>query len=62
MTRVSVPERGLETLFGTQDENLRFLEETFKVRIKSQGSDAPRSRGTSGEPPSRARSSSSSPS
>jgi phosphate starvation-inducible PhoH-like protein len=37
MTRVSVPERGLETLFGTHDENLRFLEDTFKVRIKSQG-------------------------
>ena len=39
MTRVSVPERGLETLFGNQDENLRFLEDTFKVRIKNQGSD-----------------------
>ena len=39
MTRVSVPERGLETLFGTHDENLRFLEDTFKVRIKNQGSD-----------------------
>jgi phosphate starvation-inducible PhoH-like protein len=37
--RVSVPERGLETLFGTHDENLRLLEETFKVRIKSQGSE-----------------------
>jgi phosphate starvation-inducible PhoH-like protein len=39
MTRVSVPERGLETLFGNQDENLRFLEETFKVRIRNHGSD-----------------------
>ena len=39
MTRVAVPERGVETLFGNQDENLRFLEETFKVRIKNQGSD-----------------------
>ena len=39
MTRVSVPDRGLETLFGTHDENLRFLEETFKVRIRSQGSE-----------------------
>jgi phosphate starvation-inducible PhoH-like protein len=39
MMRVSVPERGLETLFGTHDENLRFLEDTFKVRIKTQGSD-----------------------
>src|SRR5512139_1541077 len=39
MTRVSVPDKGQETLFGNQDENLRFLEDTFKVRIKSQGSD-----------------------
>ncbi len=39
MTRVSVPERGLETLFGHHDENLRFVEETFKVRIKSQGNE-----------------------
>ena len=39
MMRVSVPERGLETLFGNQDENLRFLEETFKVRIRNHGSD-----------------------
>jgi phosphate starvation-inducible PhoH-like protein len=39
MMRVAVPEQGLPTLFGTQDENLRFLEETFKVRIKNQGSD-----------------------
>jgi phosphate starvation-inducible PhoH-like protein len=39
MMRVSVPERGLETLFGNHDENLRFVEETFKVRVKSQGSE-----------------------
>jgi phosphate starvation-inducible PhoH-like protein len=39
MARFSVPERGIDTLFGTHDENLRFLEETFKVRIKSQGTD-----------------------
>jgi phosphate starvation-inducible PhoH-like protein len=39
MTRVSVPERGLETLFGNQDENLRFLEETFRVRIRTQGNE-----------------------
>ncbi|HVO11238.1 MAG TPA: PhoH family protein [Vicinamibacteria bacterium] len=37
MMRVSVPERGLETLFGTNDESLRFVEDTFKVRVKSQG-------------------------
>ena len=39
MTRVSVPERGVETLFGIHDENLRFLESTFKVRIKTQGNE-----------------------
>jgi phosphate starvation-inducible protein PhoH len=39
MSKVSVPERGVETLFGTHDDNLRFLEDTFKVRIKSQGQD-----------------------
>ncbi len=39
MIRVSIPERGMETLFGTHDENLRLLEETFRVRVKSQGSD-----------------------
>ena len=39
MTRVSVPEQGLATLFGNQDENLRFVEDTFKVRIRNQGSD-----------------------
>jgi phosphate starvation-inducible PhoH-like protein len=39
MTRVSVPEQGLAALFGNQDENLRFVEDTFKVRIRNQGSD-----------------------
>src|SRR5260221_4158023 len=39
MTRVAVPERGVEALFGNHDEKLRFLEATFKVRIKSQGSE-----------------------
>ncbi len=37
MTRVSVPERGAESLFGTNDENLRLLEERFKVRIRGNG-------------------------
>ena len=31
MKRITVPERGAETLFGTQDENLRFLEDNLKV-------------------------------
>ena len=39
MRRVLVPERGGEALFGAQDENLRFLENTLRVRIKGQGSE-----------------------
>src|SRR3972149_2845548 len=37
MRRVAVPERGAEALFGNHDETLRFLEDTLKVRILSQG-------------------------
>jgi phosphate starvation-inducible PhoH-like protein len=36
MKRVTVPERGVEALFGTHDENLRFLEETLGIRIKNE--------------------------
>jgi phosphate starvation-inducible PhoH-like protein len=39
MKRVTVPEKGVEALFGNHDDNLRFLEETLHVRIKSQGSE-----------------------
>ena len=39
MRRVAVPERGAEALYGTHDENLRFLESSLKVRIKSHGSE-----------------------
>jgi phosphate starvation-inducible protein PhoH and related proteins len=39
MRRVTVPVRGVETLFGTQDENLRFIENALKVRIRNDGSD-----------------------
>jgi phosphate starvation-inducible PhoH-like protein len=39
MRRVAVPERGADALFGTHDENLRFLESSLGVRIKNQGSD-----------------------
>jgi phosphate starvation-inducible PhoH-like protein len=35
--RIAVPERGAEALFGTHDENLRFLERALKVRIKTGG-------------------------
>ena len=37
MKRVAVPERGTEALFGTHDENLRYLEDRLKVRIRSEG-------------------------
>ena len=36
MKRVTVPDRGAPTLFGNHDENLRFLEESLKVRIKNE--------------------------
>jgi phosphate starvation-inducible PhoH-like protein len=39
MRRIPVPERGAEALFGTHDENLRFLENACKVRIKTQGTE-----------------------
>jgi phosphate starvation-inducible PhoH-like protein len=39
MRRIAVPDRGAEALFGTRDENLRFLEDTLKVRIKSHGTE-----------------------
>jgi len=37
MKRVSLPESAAETLFGNRDENLRFLEDNLKVRIKNDG-------------------------
>jgi len=39
MSRITVPERGADALFGTHDENLRFLEESLGVRIRTQGSE-----------------------
>jgi phosphate starvation-inducible PhoH-like protein len=39
MSTIAVPERGMEVLFGTHDENLRFLEQQLKVRIRSQGNE-----------------------
>ena len=37
MKRITVPEEGIETLFGSYDENLKHLESLFKVRIRTQG-------------------------
>jgi phosphate starvation-inducible PhoH-like protein len=39
MKRISVPEEGIETLFGSYDENLKHLESIFNVRIRTQGHD-----------------------
>jgi phosphate starvation-inducible PhoH-like protein len=37
MKRITVPEQGVETLFGSYDENLKYLEALFNVRIRTQG-------------------------
>jgi phosphate starvation-inducible protein PhoH and related proteins len=37
MKRIAVPEEGIETLFGSYDENLKHLEAQFGVRIRTQG-------------------------
>ena len=39
MRKISVPEDHIETLFGSYDENLRQLESTFDVQIRTQGHD-----------------------
>ncbi len=39
MRRIAVPEHGIETLFGSYDENLRQLESAFGVQIRTQGHD-----------------------
>jgi phosphate starvation-inducible PhoH-like protein len=39
MKKIAVPEEGLETLFGTYDENLKQLESVFGVRIRTQGNE-----------------------
>jgi phosphate starvation-inducible PhoH-like protein len=35
--RINVPEEGIETLFGSYDENLKHLESLFNVRIRTHG-------------------------
>lgn len=39
MARITLPEEGIETLFGTYDENLKHLETQFGVRVRTQGHD-----------------------
>ena len=35
--KIVLPERGAETLFDLQDENVHYLESLFKVRINARG-------------------------
>jgi phosphate starvation-inducible PhoH-like protein len=37
MKRIAIPEEGVETLFGSYDENLKHLESRFNVSIRTQG-------------------------
>ncbi len=37
LKRITVPEPGIETLFGSFDENLKHFESLFNVRIRTQG-------------------------
>jgi phosphate starvation-inducible PhoH-like protein len=37
MKRITVPQSGIESLFGPYDENLKYLESLFAVRIRTQG-------------------------
>jgi phosphate starvation-inducible protein PhoH and related proteins len=39
MTQVTLAEEGLDTLFGTQDENLRRIERTFDVSVTARGNE-----------------------
>jgi phosphate starvation-inducible PhoH-like protein len=39
LKRITVPGEGIETLFGSYDENLKYLESLFHVRVRTQGHD-----------------------
>jgi phosphate starvation-inducible PhoH-like protein len=39
VARITLPESGIETLFGSYDENLKHLESQFNVRLRTQGHD-----------------------
>jgi phosphate starvation-inducible PhoH-like protein len=38
-TRIELPPRGLETLFGVHDQNIKFLESILNVRVNARGQD-----------------------
>ena len=37
MRKITVPDEGVESLFGSYDENLKHLETLFNVRIRTNG-------------------------
>jgi len=37
LTRITLPEAGIETLFGSYDENLKYLETLLGVKLRTQG-------------------------
>jgi len=39
MRKITVPDEGVESLFGTYDENLKHLESLFSVRIRTTGNE-----------------------
>src|SRR6266849_6367627 len=39
MRRIAMPDEGIETLYGSFDENLRNLESALNVRLKTSGHD-----------------------
>jgi phosphate starvation-inducible PhoH-like protein len=51
MRKIQIPEDGIESLFGTYDENLKHLEAAFSVRIRTSGNELI----VEGEPPDVAR-------
>jgi len=39
VTRITLPEQGIETFFGSRDENLKYLESLLGVRLRTQGNE-----------------------
>ena len=39
MKKIELPPRGLETLFGVHDQNIKYLESLLAVRIDARGQD-----------------------
>jgi phosphate starvation-inducible protein PhoH and related proteins len=39
VAKITLPEEGIETLFGSFDENLKYLESLWGVRVRTQGHD-----------------------